>query len=270
MKTTARSTHCTSVPRVSRGLLKMFTVYSGRYVRRRFHSFRVLRNGFPPPDCARPLVIYLNHAGWWDPLICLLLARRFFPSRSSFAPMDGAMLRRYRFFRHLGFFGLDQEKSRGAVTFVRMAQVILASSANALWLTPQGRFMDVRERPLRLQNGLGLLACRKPDVMFVPLAIEYSFWTEPNPEALVAFGEPIVPSASPARTEVEWTQTLSDALEFSQDELAARSCRRDPADWLTLDRGRSGVNAFYDAWRHVGGWIRGEKSVREHFVEANR
>ena len=270
MKNTAQSTLQGGIPRVSSGLIKMFTLYSGGYLRRRFHSFRVLKDALPPRDCTRPLVIYLNHAGWWDPLICLLLARQFFANRSSFAPMDSEMLRRYRFFRHLGFFGVDQQTSRGALTFIRTAQAILTSAAYALWLTPQGRFMDVRERPLRFQNGVGALACHEPDVMFVPLAIEYSFWTEPNPEALVAFGEPILPRDGPARTEAEWTHTLADALELLQDELATRSCRRDPADWLMLDRGKSGVNSIYDAWRYFGAWIRGEKPVREHFAEAGR
>lgn len=255
-------------PRVSTGVMKVFATYSRGYVRRHFHSFRILKSGLPPREDARPLVIYLNHASWWDPLVCLLLAREFFPNRMSFAPIDSAMLERYAFFKHLGFFGIEQGTPRGALTFLRTARVLLASPRNALWLTPQGRFVDVRERPLGLQNGLGALAAREPDAAFIPLAIEYSFWIEPRPEILMSFGEPIVPRNAPVRTVAEWTQDFSDALKTAQDELAASSCRRDAAEWVSLHRGKSGVSRIYDAWRWARARLRGEKFAAEHFGEA--
>ena len=267
MKTTLRARPGADQPRVSDGVMKVFAAYSRRYVRRHFHSFRILRRGLPPRDSARPLVIYLNHAAWWDPLVCLLLAREFFPSRTSFAPIEAAMLERYGFFKHLGFFGIEPQTPRGARKFLRTTHAILASSGNAVWLTPQGRFMDVRERPLRLQDGLGALARHEPSAAFVPLAIEYSFWTEPRPEILVSFGEPMVPATEPARTAAEWTRVFTGALETTQDELAARSCRRDPAEWLTLNRGRSGVSGIYDLWRRLSARVRGEKFAPEHHPE---
>ena len=121
------------------------------------------------------------------------------------------MLERYGFFKHLGFFGLEPQTQRGARKFLRTTHAILASSGNAVWLTPQGRFMDVRERPLRLQDGLGALARHEPSAAFVPLAIEYSFWTEPRPEILVSFGEPIVPATEPSRTAVWKGRSYSPA-----------------------------------------------------------
>ena len=251
-------------------MLKVFAAYSRGYVGRHFHALRILKNGVSAHDCARPLVIYLNHASWWDPLVCLLLSREYFPSRNSFAPIDAAMLDRYRFFKHLGFFGIEQQTSRGALTFLRTMRALLASSRNAVWLTPQGRFMDVRERPLRLQEGLGALAAREPNAAFIPLAIEYAFWTEPRPEILVSMGEPIVPSAEPRHYAAHWTHVFTDALETTQDELAACSCRRDATEWLTLNRGKFGVNGIYDAWCRLRAGARGEKFVPEHHAEVTR
>lgn len=249
-------------------MMKVFAAYSRSYVGRNFHSIRILKNALPPRDCARPLVIFLNHAAWWDPLVCLLLSREFFAERTSFAPIDSRMLERYGFFRRLGFFGIEPHTADGARTFLRAAGAILASSANALWLTPQGRFMDVRERPLRLEEGLGAIAAREPDAVFVPLAIEYAFWTEPRPEILVAFGEPITPIDVPMS--VQWTQTFSDALEAAQDELAARSCRRDPDEWLVLNRGKSGVSVIYDAARWLRARLRRKKFDADHSPGALR
>lgn len=257
-------------PHVSPGVMNVFAAYSRRYVRRSFHSLRILKSGLPPNDSARPLVIYLNHAAWWDPLVCLLLSREYFPSRTSFAPIDAAMFERYGFFKHLGFFGIEPHTPGGARTFLRTTHALLASSQNAVWLTPQGRFMDVRERPLRLEDGLGALAAREPDAAFIPLAIEYAFWTESRPEILVSFGEAIVPGTGPARTAAGWTRTFTDALETTQDELAARSCRREPADWRILNRGRSGIGGIYDAWRRMRARLRGERFSPEHHAEVTR
>ena len=257
-------------PRVSAGVMRVFSAYNRRYVRRHFRALRVSQSGPPPRDLSRPLVFYFNHASWWDPLVCLLLSREFFPDRSSFGPIDAAMLERYGFFKHLGFFPVEQRSTRGARQFLRTTHAILSSSRNAVWLSPQGRFADVRERPLRLQAGLGALAAREPGAAFIPLAIEYAFWTEPRPEILVSFGEPIVPGLAQTRSASDWTGVFTAALESAQDELAARSCRRDPAEWLTLDRGKSGVNGIYDAWRWLRARVRGEKFAPEHRAEVPR
>lgn len=256
------------VPRISPGLRTVFTAYAARYVRRQFHAIRVLKSGLLLDDPARPLVVYLNHAAWWDPLVCLLLEQEYSPSRRSFAPMETAMLKRYGFFKHLGFFGIEPSTVSGARTLLQTAHAILTPAQNALWLTPQGRFMDVRERPLRLEAGLGALAIREPHAVYVPLAIEYAFWTESRPEILASFGEPIVPGREPTATAAEWTRTFSEALEATQDELAARSCRRDAAEWRTIGRGRGGVGGVYDAWRWFRARWRGEKFAAEHHPEA--
>jgi 1-acyl-sn-glycerol-3-phosphate acyltransferase len=253
-------------PNVSAQAVKLFAAYTRRYLRKRFHAFRILRSGLPPRDLARPLVIFLNHASWWDPLVCILLARQFLPDRTSFAPIDAAMSARYHFFRHLGFFPIEQKAPRGALAFVRKAHAVLASPDHALWLTPQGRFVDVRERPLRFQNGLGALAAREPDAAFAPLAIEYAFWAEPRPEILCTFGNPIVPHNA-RRDASEWTSFFTEALETLQNDLSARSCRRETTDWLTLNRGRSDVSGVYDAWRWARARLRGEPFTAEHQPE---
>jgi 1-acyl-sn-glycerol-3-phosphate acyltransferase len=250
------------MPKVSPALIKWFAAYSRGYVRRRFHSMRIFKYGLPPHDRALPLVIYLNHAAWWDPLVCLLLAREFFPERFSFAPIEEAMLERYAFFRKLGFFGIAPGTSRGAFTLLRTAQELLVEPSNALWLTPQGGFTDVRERPVHLQKGLGILAARHPGVAFVPLAIEYAFWTEPRPEILVGFGAPIF--SLETRSPAAWTRVFSAALQEAQDELAVRSARRDPDDWLTLSRGQTGIAGIYDLWRWLCAKWRGKQFVTEH------
>lgn len=270
MKVVTQEASRAALPHVSSSLLKAFAAYTRGYARRHFHSCRILKAGLPPRDLAHSLVIFLNHASWWDPLVCLLLAREFCADRTSFAPIDSSMLERYGFFKHLGFFGVQQQTATGARKFLRTMRAILASSRNAVWITPQGRFMDVRERPLRLQGGLGALATLSHNTIFVPLAIEYTFWDELRPEILLSFGEPIIPGRETSGNAQEWTKRFSDALEETQDELTAQSCRRDPSAWVMLNRGQSGVNSIYDSWRWLRARISGQAFVREHRTEVMR
>lgn len=257
-----------NTPRVSARFTHFFANYARHYLRDRFRALRILQSGQPRIAADRPLVVYLNHAAWCDPLVCLLLSREYTPRHTSFAPIDAAMLERYAFFKHLGFFAVEPHSTRSALQFLRTSHAILSDSHHALWLTPQGRFTDVRERPLRLQEGLGALAVREPGAVFVPLAIEYSFWTESRPEILTTFGEPIVPDTAPARSTAEWTRTFADSLTAAQDTLAAHSLRREIAEWRTLDRGKSGAQSFYDAWGWLRARWRGEKFSPEHRAEA--
>jgi 1-acyl-sn-glycerol-3-phosphate acyltransferase len=256
-------------PKVSIRLLKVFAAYSRHYVRRHFGSIRILKDRLPPPSIACPVVIYLNHASWWDPLICLFLARKYFSDRISFAPIDADSLHRYAFFKRLGFYPVLQGSVLGAITFLRTTCSLLGSDRNAVWLTPQGQFMDVRPRPLQLQKGIGSLAVRTDKVAFVPLAIEYTFWTEPKPEILLSFGKAVVPSDLTAHTSNQWSERFGNLLELTQDELASKSARRDPADWMVLDQAASGVHPVYDAWRWFRSRIGSQKWTREQHLEAS-
>ena len=111
------------------------------------------------------------------------------------------------------------------------------------------------------------MATRMENVAFVPLAIEYTLWTEPRPEILLGFGGSAVPKNAPLPSSCDWTEFFSNALEKAQDELAAKSSRRDPADWIVLDRGKSGISAIYDTWRWLRSRICGGGFAREHNTE---
>jgi 1-acyl-sn-glycerol-3-phosphate acyltransferase len=257
-------------PRVWPRLLKLFAAYSRQYVRRHFHAIRILKSNQPPRDISQPLVVYLNHASWWDPLVCLRLAQDFFSARTSFAPIDSKSLRRYGFFKYLGFYGVEQTGVSGALRFLRTTCSLLGCEHHAVWLTPQGHFADVRERPLRLKAGIGSLATQMPDVAFLPLAIEYTFWTEPRPEILVAFGQPVVPQESSVRNSADWTKFFGSILEAEQDDLAAASQRRNPKDWIILERGASGFSGIYGAWCWLRSLILGRPFVHGHSTEELR
>ncbi|MEL4474452.1 hypothetical protein, partial [Shewanella algae] len=65
---------------------------------------------------------------------------------------------------------------------------LLARSDSVIGITAQGRFADVRERPVALARGLAHLARAAPHAAFIPLALDYPFWNTERPEALARFG----------------------------------------------------------------------------------
>lgn len=256
----------TTPPPISRALVRLFTLYSRGYLRRHFHTVRLLKTHvLPGPFDQLPIIVFLNHAAWWDPLICLLLAQKYFPNRASYAPIESAALGRYRFLGKLGFFGVETGSSRGATTFLQTSAAILDSVRRILWLTPQGQFADVRARPIAMQRGLAHLATRVPPSVLLPLAIEYTFWEERTPEVLLAFGTPLFTqhhrdSCGPD----DWAAELERTLQDAQDALAAAAQRRVPNEWQVLLHGTAGTTMFYDAWRRVRALLRREKFQPEH------
>jgi 1-acyl-sn-glycerol-3-phosphate acyltransferase len=255
-----------NLPRISKPLLKGFTWYSRRYIVRHFHSMRVSLAGLPPDTRDWPLVLYSNHASWWDPLVHLVMKDEFFRDRTGFAPIDAAMLERYPFFGKLGFFGVEQKSRRGAIRFLRTADAALQSPRNLLAITPQARFADARERPLRFESGLGHLAARVDRALFLPMAIEYVFWEERLPEIVVRFGEPIrVRRERPGAFDARYGSTLFEQkLTWTQDALATEAKRRHPGDFQMVLRGGAGQGGVYDWWRSCKAKLRGETFRKEH------
>jgi 1-acyl-sn-glycerol-3-phosphate acyltransferase len=264
----ARTSTKTALPVISPWMWRWFTWYSRRYLAQRFHALRVLADSLPTVAADEPLIVYLNHPSWYDPLVGIALADEFFATRQHYAPIDAAALAKYRFLSRLGFYPLERESRRGAVEFLRVSEALLAQDNTAIWLTPQGEFCDVRQRPPNFRPGLAHLTERLPRVTLLPLALEYVFWSESKAEILTAFGPPITLACSdPLRTTAQ-TQTLLEArLVAAQDHLAAAAQRREPEAFTTLLEGSAGVGGVYDWWRRGKAWLAGQAFDRRHIAE---
>jgi 1-acyl-sn-glycerol-3-phosphate acyltransferase len=245
------------------GLFRLFRWYARRYAAKHLHAVRVAKSGPPPVALDGPTIVVMNHPSWWDPLLCFILSG-LWPDRLDWGPIESKGLQRYRFLERVGLFGIATGTTRGAVTFLRIAKAILSDPKATLWVTAQGRFTDVRERPVRLRSGVGHLAESMDCGQLLPLAVEYVFWDERTPEALVYFGKPIDLAREPKRPAHEWTATIERALERAQDESAGLARRRDPALFTTLVQGRAGVGGVYDWGRRLRAWWRGERFRAEH------
>lgn len=255
------------LPPFSRPLFEWFMWYVRRYLRRHFHAVRLLTNAAGPdhPELGDERVIfYSNHPGWWDPLTFLLVGQALYPERMVYGPIDAGALGKYRFLERIGFIGIDPHTWRGAARFLRMMRAAGRRSDVIFWITAQGAFTDPRVRPLEIRPGVGHGIAAAEGGIVVPLAVEYPFWNERLPEAVVAFGPAIRIAATPGRSADDWTRELARELEAVQDRLAAAVQSRDPRRFKTLLAGRVGVGFVYDAVRRLRAWAGGRPFDPSH------
>jgi 1-acyl-sn-glycerol-3-phosphate acyltransferase len=236
-------------------LVRLFSWYVRRFVSRHFRAVRVARDTSPVCLEPGPVIFALNHPSWWDPMVAMVLAQQL-SEREHVAPMDQAALERYRFFGRLGLFGVATGTARGLRQLHAVGRDVLQRDDVAFWITPQGAFTDPRQRPLDLRPGVGVLARLLRGGTIVPVAIEYPFWNERLPEALVRFGPPIRVRDGRERSAREWTSLVEQELIGNQDALAALAISRDERRFGTLLGRRVGVTWIYDMWTRLRDWWR--------------
>jgi 1-acyl-sn-glycerol-3-phosphate acyltransferase len=253
------------VARRSATLHRFMVTYFRRFFSRHMNALRVTTWGMPTlPADAGPLVIYSNHPAWWDAALYVLAADRLFPQYESYAPIDAAMLQQYGVFGRIGAFGVDTHSARGAAEFLSAGAEILASPNRALWITAQGRFSDVRERPLGVKPGVARLPELAPGCTVLPLAVEYSFWLERGAEAFIAFGPPMRGRDLLALSRGERLQRLESSLTSLLDQLSGDVQTRDPSRFESVLQGRTGVGGVYDGWRRFVAALRGRSFDPSH------
>ena len=241
------------VPAVPAWFQNGFHRFLRPFLKRHFHAVAVETEcreklGF---DCDEPVIIYGNHPAWWDPLIAHFLNRNLFANRQFYAPIDANALEQYSVFGKLGFYGVRTNTTSGAAAFLKQTTAILEKGQTAIWITPEGRFADVRDHEAELMPGLAHICTKMKRGYVVPLALEYPFWEERLPVCLAMFGEPAKISDWEAASKLEWQEKLSAELRGTQRRLARLAMGRssDPFDDLLM--GKAGAGMFYDTFRRV-------------------
>jgi 1-acyl-sn-glycerol-3-phosphate acyltransferase len=251
-----------SLPKVAKRQLRWFAQYLNWFLRRNFHGLHLLRLTELEQLTGLPLLLCLNHPSWWDPLIGLHLSQRFFPNRHHAAPIAEVGLAKYKFFERLGFFGIEANSFAGSMRFLEIGRAVLSRCDGAFWATPQGAFTDVRQ-PVLLEPGAGHLARHAKEFAMLPVALEYSFWSERYPEAFACFGRPII-GCGIDRSATQWNELFTCSLQATLDALSARIQMRNASAFEPLLEGNAGVGGVYDVWRGVKARLRGKNWQPEH------
>lgn len=195
-------------------------------------------------------------------MLAFLLNELCMPGRTVYAPIDQQALKQYPFFANLGFYGIELGELEGAKRFLSVTRAILSRREAAVWMTPSGRFQDVRSHS-QFQPGLGHIASRAGQVTFLPVALEYTFWEERTPEALVEFGVPIR-AGEEAKSKDEWQVDLEARLARAQASLAEKSIARDSDQFEVVLEGSAGIGGWYDFWRRIKSGLTGQAFNPRH------
>jgi 1-acyl-sn-glycerol-3-phosphate acyltransferase len=226
-----------NVPQISKPILLFFRLIVRGHFWWQFRAVRLSRASHLASFHEERLIIYGNHSSWWDPMVMVLLGAKLMRKRRHYAPIDAEALRRYRILKFLGLFGVEMKSARGASRFMRTGHAIL-ERGGVLWVTPQARFADVRERPLAFKPGLAALAAKTGDrCTLLPLAVEYVFWNERLPEALLRFGKPVRVEGQSSEA---LQQQLEEALIATMEALKLEAMARDPEAFSVLHREERG------------------------------
>lgn len=257
------------IPNISRPVLTFFRRIVRGYFRRHFHAVRI--SGAVQfsslQDAAEPLIVYANHGSWWDPMVAFFLAGNLMPGRKHYGPMDAAALERYKILQRIGIFPVEMKTVRGGVQFLRTSEAI-ARSGGVLWITPQGKFVDSRVRPLEFKPGLAALAVRLAEhtglCRVLPLAMEYTYWDERLPECLLRMEEAVLVRPGDTTDEVE--SRLIAALEKAMNQLKEMAITRDPSTFRTMARGTAGVGGFYAMGQRIRAVLLRKPYRAEHTI----
>jgi hypothetical protein len=151
-------------------LERAYARYGRRLLRRAFA--RVWVGGAPWPEGSGPVIAFVNHSAWWDPVLALFLSHDVF-RRDGYGLMEGAQLRKYPFFRRIGCFGATgdhpAEDARGLALYAaRLLQgAEPGEPPRTLWIFPQGALLPARV-PLAFRSGLARFSRAVPGAVLLP------------------------------------------------------------------------------------------------------
>lgn len=231
------------------------------YLRKHCHALRLAKSSAALPTDDAPVLVAMNHPSWWDPLIAFVMSGQL-RGYAHYGVIDAAMLKKYAMLKRAGIFGIDTQSLSGAAEFLRAGQAILERPKHALWVTAQGEFVDVRQRPLALRSGVGHLAAKMTHGWVLPMAMEIGFWNERTPEALARFGEAI--PVRPNTNGRGMTAVIEAALTATLDDLSRDAMSRDAGRFTTVIRGRVGIGGVYDWWRRLKATVTGKPFDASH------
>ena len=236
-------------------LERAYARYGRRLLRRAFA--RVWVGGAPWPEGGGPVIAFVNHSAWWDPVLALFLSHDVF-RRDGYGLMEGAQLLRYPFFRRIGCFGATgdhpAEDARGLA--LHAARLLRGAEPDrpprTLWIFPQGALLPARV-PLAFRSGLARFSRAVPDAVLLPVAVRYEVRSAQRPECFVRLGPPVHPAPGGAESPGRLTRRLEQRLREELDRLDADLTADHPAGYRVALAGRGSLSDFYD---HTMGRLR--------------
>ena len=237
------------------GMFSMMSFIARRKLKKQFNSVRLVRGSNQAlkqlAGVRGPIIFAMNHSSWWDPLVGIELHKRYFGDREICSPMDAEQLEQFGIFKSIGVFGVDPEDPKSLEVMNDWVGARFEETPKTnMWITPQGRFSDVRET-VRPRPGIARIAARHPQATVASLSMEYVFWSDARPECLLQVEHVPVPESP---TTAGWLRAITEVMQRNTDDLARHAMTRNPESFRTILGGASsGTHPIYDLWLRMRG-----------------
>lgn len=164
----------------------VFDIYINRLLRKSFHSFYL--HGSAPEISDRPIILAPNHSTWWDGFFVYILNQLYLKKKFHIMILE-EQLAKYRFFRRLGGFSIDQLSPKKMMESLQYTSRLLNDTRNLAVIFPQGELLPNHIRPIACRPGIGrILKMAEIEIDLIPLSIKTQHLGEQNAEVFFKFG----------------------------------------------------------------------------------
>ncbi len=246
--------------------MRGFKGYTRRYLAKNFFRLHFANeNQTLQLNGSLPTIGIMNHSNWWDVLVCFYLTNHHLPF-DSYGVMDEPQLKRYRFFSKVGLYSVNRESGlTGIKEFLSYSKKLLTAAPNRIvWVCPQGDLVSNDLRPIHFFPGVAHLVKHLGRCQVLPLALDYEFCQEPQPEAFALLGKPILFESS-AKTDAEKLNAqLEQEMTCLMDKLKEKTKQRDFSQFIPLISGKQGIHKIYDTVTRLRFLLQGKKFHTTH------
>jgi 1-acyl-sn-glycerol-3-phosphate acyltransferase len=160
----------------------------------RFYGIQEIRTSYAQGAPTVPWIFYCTHTSWWDAALVIVISLSVLRV-PSYGMMDDKQLKKYRFFRWIGMFGVKPDNPRYVLQSFRYITSRIRGTKQALWMFPQGALVH-QNMPIVCKDGLTVLTGMLGSVMAVPVALRYDIVHSQGIVGTVVFGAPELLDAS--------------------------------------------------------------------------
>lgn len=237
--------------RKSKTVVKLFAGMIRRMLAKHFYAHHLRgKDRLLAIDPKIPVIFYANHSAWWDGFLAFHLCHDVF-KRDGVLMMDVKQLRKYRFFRWIGAFSVNQEDGKAAMQSIEYAVKQLQVEHRILWVYPQGILLPNDRRPMVFYHGISHIVKRLGCVQLIPIVHRYEFMGEQRPDVFSSIGPvqkiEVTGGFDPGTLTAELERRLTLELDSLRDDVAM--CQFDGFE-ITL-KGKSSTNIRYDSFRKL-------------------
>jgi hypothetical protein len=165
----------------------VFIPYMNRMLKKNFSAF-YLANEIPKIPKNTGLVITPNHISWWDGFFAEYLFSRTVNRRLHIMMLE-EQLKRFWFFKHLGAYSIDPQKTKSIIETSNYTCELVNNTENFSIMYPQGEIEPFEKRPLTIKKGIRFLIKDVQREFYVlPVGFKIEYYDEKYPAVVARFG----------------------------------------------------------------------------------